>query len=193
MKVLVVMATWWVAGTQGRALAVCLSPGIWTTSEHEPGWPRGSQGCPSCSGPTRAGRTMTTSPPPWQHLLPGPPLVAPLSCTCCPPTTPAPQLRRPPQGTPCLAPGPAACSEGQPRGVVEPGWVAGRALGKGRGSSCQISSAQPVVCVPMTRPPLQDLILLTCKVEATIPALRASFCLEDLKPGCHQSWLRVDS
>lgn len=67
------------AGTQGRGLAVCLSPGIWTTSEHQPGWPRSSQGSPS-----RARRTMATSPPPWQHLLPGSPPVAPLSCTCYP-------------------------------------------------------------------------------------------------------------
>lgn len=42
MEVLVVMATWRVAETQGRGLAVCLSPGIWMTSEHKPGWPRGS-------------------------------------------------------------------------------------------------------------------------------------------------------
>lgn len=46
MKVLVVMATWRVAGTQGRGLAMCLGPGIWMTSEHKPGWPRGSQGFP---------------------------------------------------------------------------------------------------------------------------------------------------
>lgn len=110
-----------VAGTQGRGLAVCLSPGIWTTSEHQPGWPRSSQGSPS-----RAGHTMTTSPPPQQHLLPGPPWWPHYPAPAIPPhTTPAPQPRRPPQGNPCSSSGPAACFEGQPRGAVEPGEVAG--------------------------------------------------------------------
>ena len=99
-----------VAGTQGRSLAACLSPGIWTTSEHQAGWPRGSQGSPS-----KAGHTMTTSPPPQQHLLPGPPWRPHYPAPATPPThtTPAPQPRHPPQGNPCPSSGPAACFQGK--------------------------------------------------------------------------------
>lgn len=49
---------------------MCLSPGILRTSEHKPGWPRGSQEFPFCPEPTKAGCTMTTSPPPWAAPAP---------------------------------------------------------------------------------------------------------------------------
>lgn len=105
---------------------MCLSPCILRTSEREPGWPRGSQEFPFCPEPTRAGYTMTTSPPTLhgQHLLPGSPLVALLSRTCCFPTSSL--FLAPPCSTPCSSLGPAVCSDTQPGRGVEPGEVAQR-------------------------------------------------------------------
>lgn len=83
MKVLVVMATWWGCWDPGEGLAVCLSPGIRTrplslsqgslTAHRDP---------PSALGPPKPGIQWQPQPLHGQHLLPGPPPVAPLSCTC---------------------------------------------------------------------------------------------------------------
>ena len=119
MKVLVVMATGRVAETQGRGLALCLCPGIWTTSE-QARVAQGLTGMPLLHGAHQSclnNGNLTPHGGTCSPGLPGGPIILHL----LPPTTPAPQPRRPPQGTLCPSLSPAACSAGQPRGAVEPG------------------------------------------------------------------------